>query len=104
MKTLIILILFAALIAVAHFTRPSERSFQTAITQNLQDRAAAEGSHKSIDTEAFLKDLTYKDRFLWVDVQRDGRTLYTGAFAHWFEHGQVLESPPEKTTLKLHTT
>ncbi|HZZ41349.1 MAG TPA: hypothetical protein VFE58_00290 [Tepidisphaeraceae bacterium] len=96
MKSLIIVILLGLLVALAHYTRPSERSFQSALAEHLKDHPAAG------DADAVLKDLTYKDRFLWIDVKKEDHTLYTGVFGHWFEHGQVLEAAPEKADVKLH--
>jgi len=29
---------------------------------------------------------TFADRLLWVDVKKDGRTVYTGIFSHWVAH------------------
>ena len=105
MKTLIILMLLAVITGLAYFTRPSERSFQTILNQQVQERSATASAailpNRAVEPDALLKDVVYKDRFLWVDVQKDGRTIYTGAFGHWFEHGQVLEAPAEKTTVKL---
>jgi hypothetical protein len=37
-----------------------------------------------MEADAFAETCDFKDRLLWVDVQRDGKTIYTGAFAHWF--------------------
>jgi hypothetical protein len=104
MKTAIIILLLGVILGLAYLTRPSQRSFETALNQQLQDRAATASATLlpgPIDTESLLKDVVYKDRYLWVDVQKDGKTVYTGAFGHWFEWGKIVEAPAERTTIKL---
>ena len=89
MKTFLIVLLSAALLASACFTRPDEEHFLGHLTRARATREAG-ASRKAAaeaEAEAFLEGCTFEDRILWVDVQRDGRTLYTGAFAHWFKHG-----------------
>jgi hypothetical protein len=105
MKTLIILILFVAILGIAYFTRPSERSFQTVLAQEVQEHSSTASASilpaRTVEPDALMKEVVYKDRYLWTSIEKDGRTLYTGAFGHWFEHGKVLEAPAEKTTVKL---
>lgn len=103
MKTTIIVLLLAVIAALAYFTRPSERSFQTILAEQLQERAATASTTlpTPTDPESLMKEITYKDRYLWVDVQKDGKTVYTGAFGHWFEWGKVVEAPAEKATVKM---
>lgn len=103
MKTATIIILLAIIVGLAYFTRPSERSFQAVVAQEVQNRAATASTTLPgpVDTESLMKEVVYKDRYLWVDVQKDGKTVYTGAFGHWFEWGKIVESPAEKATIKL---
>lgn len=98
-KNAIILVLLAALAAAAFVTRPSDRDFRSLLANDSPPAA-----RRVTDVKSALKDilistaagglggatdqqdgLDYKDRWLWVDVQRDGKTLYTGAFGHWFK-------------------
>lgn len=94
MKTMIILILLLALAAAAFFTRPSEDSFK----QYILDQKTSGDSNpiKQIVDEGraqqFLDQCTLHDRLLWVDVQQDGKTIYTGAFSHWFDRGQIANT------------
>ena len=39
-----------------------------------------------------------RDRLLWVDVQRNGQTVYTGAFAHWWQRSSA--TPAAAPTVK----
>jgi hypothetical protein len=95
MKTFLIVLLTAALLAAACFTRPDEQSFLDHLARSAVARGAGgSGSPRDatnfrkamaeMEAEAFGETCDFKDRLLWVDVQRDGRTIYTGAFAHWF--------------------
>jgi hypothetical protein len=91
MKTLIIFVLTIALIAAAFFTRPSQASFKQKVAADMTqgDSNALKSSWDQFQAEQFANGCEYKDRFLWVDVKKDGKTLYTGAFAHWFNHGKI---------------
>jgi hypothetical protein len=103
MKTVIILVLLAVIAGLAHFTRPSEQSFQGMLARELQDRGqtASTTLPAPTDIDSLMKDVTYKDRFLWADIQQNGKTVYTGAFGHWFEWGKITEAPAEKATIKV---
>jgi hypothetical protein len=101
MKTLLILILAAALAGGAWLSKPSEQSFR----EMVQRRAAAEQEKKDKGLiqmvfgkkngkgkpEQFLSNCTYKDRVLWSTVERDGKTIYTGVFNTWFPSDMGIE-------------
>lgn len=91
MKSLIIVLLFVALLAAAFFTRPSQEDFSRYI--NEQKTAGQTGLLKAglaqFEADQFVKGCTFNDRLLWVDVQRNGQTIYTGAFGHWFNRANV---------------
>lgn len=101
MKTFTILLLSAVLLAVGFFSRPSQHSFEVMIQAQAQ-KEAGDSTVGSIANEIAanqaLKDVTYKNRFLWTDVQKDGKTLYTGAVGHWFQWGKIYEAPTTQTT------
>ena len=93
-KTLLILLLSLALLAAAFFTRPSERDFRELVVDHL-----GANSGNPVDqifnrgrAEAFLATCEFKDRYLWVEVRRDGQTEFTGAFAHWFNRAALAEA------------
>ena len=49
---------------------------------------------KGIDearANSLVDSFDFKDRLLWVDVQKNGTTLYTGAFNHWFDRSTVRD-------------
>jgi hypothetical protein len=96
MKTVLILILSLALAGAAFFTRPSEQSFKAFVKQKAEknDIGFFEKIVFGDPAEQYLEKCKFKDRLLWVDVEKDGKAVYTGAFAHWFKRGEV--AVPEK--------
>ena len=98
MKTFLIFVLSAALLAVACLTRPTESSFKDYLIQSrLALHLSSGGSQvRSIkdsvpeEISHYLEQCTFADRLLWVDVKKDGRTVYTGIFSHWVAHQSEL--------------
>ncbi len=93
MKSLLILVLALALSGSAFFTRPTEADFHDYVAKelyppggNLIDQFTRDAKVKS-----FLENAHYKDRYLWVEVERDGKIAYTGAFSHWFDRGNLTK-------------
>jgi hypothetical protein len=90
MKTFLIIILTLALLAAAGFTRPAKREF----VLYLLDTRGAFNNHAIDNAESLAKDVTFKNRILWTDVEKDGKVIYSGAFAHFFPRaGQAAELP-----------
>ena len=46
--------------------------------------------------DKLARSVTIHDRLLYVEAEQDGKILYTGAFAHWFESNQK-ENKGEKS-------
>src|SRR3954468_8167344 len=87
MKSFLITFLATALAAAAFYTRPGQRE----LIFHLIDTQAAQSnrSWRKADAEKadkLAKAITIRDRILWVEAEKDGQILYTGAFAHWFEN------------------
>ena len=93
MKSFIIVILLLALVAAAYFTRPSQDDFKRFVVQQntKNDRGFFAKTIDQTVAEQFANGCTYRDRYLWTDVQRDGKTVFSGAFAHWFSHAAVKD-------------
>jgi hypothetical protein len=89
MKNLLIILLSLALAAAAFITRPSPESFTDFLVREhaMSDHATSDrGVRASVDASgaaAFSQQCQFVDRILWIDVKKDGQTLYTGAFSHW---------------------
>jgi hypothetical protein len=93
MKTLLILILMISLSAAAYYTRPSEADFQEYAKAQISDKPRGfwdKVFHKKPESQVFLEQCEFKDRYLWVVVEKDGQAIFTGAFDHWFAHGSPL--------------
>jgi hypothetical protein len=102
-KTLIIFILLALLVAVAYFTRPSEGSFRALVRDQAQAKSDTPlgGILRGVEADVFLSDTTFHDHYLWTSVDKAGKTIYLGAVAHWFDVGAVKEASPESATVKV---
>jgi hypothetical protein len=104
MKSALILLLTVALAGSAFFTRPSKDSFDTMV----KAQAEAQGGSftgamiNGVKADAFLSATSFKDNYLWTSVAHDGKTIYVGAFGHWFERGKVIEVQPQRQdTVKI---
>ena len=87
MKTLVILLLAVVLAAGAFLSRPSEesfRSFSAAATEKTHDTPIGTVTIK-MDPTGIGEEFTYKDRFLFAVVEKDGQTEYVGLFGNWFK-------------------
>ena len=96
LKSIAILVLLLALLAAAFFTRPSRASFDGMIRQKMTDDPGNILEKFFLDRriKSYLDSCKYEDRYLWVDVTRDGQTIYTGVFNHWFERGTKTKPQP----------
>jgi hypothetical protein len=91
MKSLLILILLVALGAAAFFTRPTKDDFERYVVAESTkgDTNVFSAGWDKMQSENFVNSLTFKNHLLWVDVQQNGQTVYTGAFSHWFNRATV---------------
>lgn len=91
MKTALILVLFVLLLLGAFISRPSQADFKRYITDQTtaNDHNFLTVGWDQLQADQFVQRCTFKDRLLWTDVQKDGKTIYTGAFGHWFNHTKI---------------
>ncbi len=91
-KSLIILVLVVLLAGGAALTCPSEASFKTWYTQ----RSQAEGGNmveklfQQSRIDSYLKGCTYKNRVVFSQVTKDGKSVATGVFDHWFPSDSTM--------------
>ena len=87
MKSFLITFLATALAAAAFYTRPGHRELVFHLI-DIQAEKADRSWRKSDAEKAdkLAKSITIRDRILWVEAEKDGKVIYTGAFAHWFEN------------------
>ena len=103
-KSLIILVLLLVLVAGAFLSRPSPGSLKAYLQQKNAATSGGgaggllQGLLNDAQIDSYLQTLTVKDRLLWVDVQRNGQTVYTGAFAHWWQRSSA--TPAAAPTVK----
>jgi hypothetical protein len=91
MKSAIIFVLLVALVSAAAFTKPSQDDFQRFIVAKSTqgDTGILKTAWDQAQADAFMKQCTFNNRVLWVSVQQNGQTIYTGAFGHWFNRAEV---------------
>lgn len=104
MKSLIIVLLAFAFAAALFLTRPTKADFEKHIRENtdivngtptggpsladkigdkLRTFSAAQVNKSAADL--YLEQCTYENRFLWTNVKKNGKLVYTGAVTHWFQ-------------------
>jgi hypothetical protein len=102
MKTVLLIILSVALLSAAVFTRPGKREF---VLYLLDARSSGHGWRGSDldDVDDLARKTAFKDWLLFTSIEKDGKAMYTGAFAHWFAHGPQKEKalPSAKELVKL---
>lgn len=92
-KSLIIVVLFVFLLGGAFLSRPSQADFKRYVTDQstANDHNFLTVGWDRLQSDQFVQRCTFNDRLLWVDVQKDGKTIYTGAFGHWFNHTKIAK-------------
>jgi hypothetical protein len=114
MKNVLICILSMLLSAAAFLSRPTERDFQRLVLEHEPSdgprdaRLAAAKKRSSRAARAQRREPTrerepyrdrdrererenpfagaeFLDRLFWVEVRKDGKTVYAGCFSHWWD-------------------
>lgn len=93
MKTILIVVLSLALVLAAFMTRPGRRELVLHLLDSNLPKDRAWSASDLAEADAFLRTATFKDRLLWVEVEREGKPVYVGAFAHFFARGEHAERP-----------
>jgi hypothetical protein len=93
MKSAIIFLLLVALLGAATFTKPSEDDFKRFVVAKATqaDSNIIKAGWDQYQADSFVKNCTFNNRILWMNVQQDGKTIYTGAFSHWFNRADVAK-------------
>lgn len=101
MKTTLIIILLIGLAGAAYVTRPTEADFHAYVKSHLPDQPRGfwdKVLDRKTDSEKFLQGCTFKDNYLWVSVEKDGKPILIGAFDYWFERGDGIPKPHRNET------
>jgi hypothetical protein len=92
MKTILILVLAAALVGGLFLSKPTQADFTAYMSAQPQ---AAQPSVKEVGAQilngllgkATAATLTYHDHVLWVTEDQSGTPQYYGVFSHWWKKG-----------------
>jgi hypothetical protein len=93
MKSAVIFLLLIALLGAAALTKPSEEDFKRFIVAKTTqgDSNIIKAGWDQFQADEFVKKCTFTNRILWVTVQQDGKTIYTGALSHFFNRDDVAK-------------
>ena len=97
MKNFLIIVLAVGLFGAAFLTRPDREDFERYATAREQLKAGGNSFtafFKDRGDKLDLKEVEFKDFYLWTVVKKDGRTLYTGVFDRWIDNTKVREVLP----------
>ena len=85
-KSLIIVALLVLVAIGASASRPSQASFSDFARTAMEagNTNPLEKIGLDLMADAYVKSCTYKDRLLWVEVDKDNKAAYYGAFGRWF--------------------
>src|SRR5438067_1484116 len=81
-KLILLIVLVAALVGGAYFTRPSDNS------QSFTDYLVKHGRPQT-EAQRTATTCTYTDRMFWVNAKQGDRTVGTCIFGHWVNHGEI---------------
>lgn len=102
MKSFLITFLATALAAAAFYTRPGRRELLFHLIDSQTEQASRSWRKGDLEkADKVAKSLTIHDRILWMEAEKDGQVIYTGAFAHWFENNpsEAKNDKSEKATV-----
>src|SRR3954469_20135033 len=110
MKNFLILVLALGLAGSAVLTRPDREEFEAYLRHRQHADAASSAtptisvSRKGVSASASshaapdavdADKLVFKDYYLWSVVRdKDGKSLFTGAFDHWVDNEQIRRCLP----------
>lgn len=95
-RLILIILLLGALCGAAYFTRPTEADFHAYVKSHIADKPRGfwdKVLDKKTDSEKFLEGCVFKDNWLWVTVEKDGKPVLIGAFDYWIERGNGIPKP-----------
>ena len=98
MRSFLILFLLGALLLAAAVTRPGKREFMLFLLDS-PGKGEPWSSTAVKHAEGECKGVVFNNRVLWTDVIKDGKTIYTGLFAHYVPRGEKLQPTPSPAEL-----
>lgn len=94
MKSALIFILLIVCLGGAALSKPSEDDFKRFVTTKTgqKDAGFLQAGVDQVKADLFVQNCTFVNRIFWVNVQQNGQTIYTGAFAHFFNRAQMTNA------------
>jgi len=89
MKSVLIVILGAALAAGLFLSRPDQATFAAYLAQNAgqSEPNFVARLFKKGSSENNAKSYDFHDGYFWSSADRNGKTIYIGLFSRWFKIG-----------------
>jgi hypothetical protein len=93
-KSFIILVLLAIAGGGAAISKPSQASFADFYANYAAAGAGGiKGTIEAAAAKEYAQTYTYQDKIFWASVTKDGKTVFTGAFAHWWVRDETAAKP-----------
>jgi len=94
MKSALIFLLLIVCLGGAALSKPSEDDFKrfVATKTGQKDANFVQAGVDQVKADLFVQNCTFVNRIFWVNVQQNGHTIYTGAFAHFFNRAQFTHA------------
>jgi len=91
MKSALIFLLLIVCLGGAALSKPSEDDFKRFINAKATQKDAnfLQAGLNEAKVDMFVQNCTFVNRIFWVNVTQNGHTIYTGAFAHFFNRAQI---------------
>lgn len=93
MKNALIGMLSLALAIAAFLTRPTEADFRAFARQHAERQKVGgiDLPGRRASSEPSLAKAEFKDCWLWIEVNVDGKTVCAGVFNHWWDKSGRIE-------------
>jgi hypothetical protein len=87
MKNALLVLLSMALAVGAFLSRPTEDNFKDFVAAHgmADQRSLPQRLMRPSKARNPLDGAEFCDRVLWVEIRKDGKTLYAGLFNHWWD-------------------
>jgi hypothetical protein len=99
-KTSLIFILSLVLVLGSWLSKPSEGNFLELVRKKAEAQTEHDSEMTLIDlllgrkkwkANELLRQYAFKDRGLWVTIEKEGKTIYVGIFNTWFSSDLTVE-------------
>ena len=97
MKSLLLVIVLAALGAGLYISKPTDpkKSFADFLEAKSSETGNTGFLSKQVsqfEAQQVADSCEYHDNFFWINVTQDGKVIYTNVFHRWFNRGDIKAS------------